>query len=58
MIDQLFKWIWKFLDVLLYIAGLGSIVYGSFLIAKVLGYLVLGGVLVLTGWFVDHLPQN
>lgn len=58
MIDQLFKWIWKFLDVLLYISGLGSIVYGSFLIAKVLGYLVLGGVLVLTGWFVDHLPQN
>lgn len=59
MIDQLVKWIWKFLDVIFYVLGLGSVIYGAFLIGKIVGFLALGGVLLLTGWFIDHLPgQN
>lgn len=54
----LFKSIWKFLDVILYLLGFASIVIALFLWNKMAGFTGLGIALLLTGLLIDLLPQG
>lgn len=58
LIKTLFKTIWQFLDVLLYILGFGSIVGALFLCSTIAGLIGLGITLILTGLLIDLLPQG
>ena len=58
LIKTLFKNIWKFLDVLLYVLGFGSIVGALFLWSSIAGWVSLGIALILTGLLIDLLPKD
>lgn len=58
LIKTLFKNIWKFLDVLLYVLGFGSIVGALFLWSSIAGWVGLGIALILTGLLIDLLPKD
>ena len=58
LIKTLFKNIWKFLDVLLYVLGFGSIVGALFLWSPIAGWVGLGIALILTGLLIDLLPKD
>ena len=58
LIKTLIKNIWKFLDVLLYILGFGSIVGALFLWSSIAGWVGLGIALILTGLLIDLLPKD
>lgn len=58
LIKTLFKNIWKFLDVLLYVLGFGSIVGALFLWSLIAGWVGLGIALILTGLLIDLLPKD
>lgn len=58
LIKTLFKNIWKFLDVLLYVLGFGSIVGALFLWSSIAGWIGLGIALILTGLLIDLLPKD
>ena len=58
LIKTLFKNIWKFLDVLLYVLGFGSIVGALFLCSPIAGWVGLGIALILTGLLIDLLPKD
>lgn len=58
IIKTLFKDIWKFLDVILYLLGLGFIVIALFLWNKIAGFTGLGIALLLTGLLIDLLPHG
>ena len=58
LIKMLIKNIWKFLDVLLYVLGFGSIVGALFLWSPIAGGIGLGIALILTGLLIDLLPKG
>lgn len=58
LIKTLFKNIWKFLDILLYVLGFGSIVGALFLWSLIAGWIGLGIALILTGLLIDLLPKD
>ena len=58
LIKTLFKNIWKFLDVLFYVLGFGSIVGALFLWSSIAGWVGLGIALILTGLLIDLLPKD
>lgn len=58
LIKTLFKNIWKFLDVLLYVLGFSSIVGALFLWSLIAGWVGLGIALILTGLLIDLLPKD
>lgn len=58
LIKTLFKNIWKFLDVLFYVLGFGSIVGALFLWSPIAGWIGLGIALILTGLLIDLLPKD
>ena len=58
LIKTLFKNIWKFLDVIFYLLGLGFIVIALFLWNKIAGFTGLGIALILTGLLIDLLPKD
>lgn len=58
LIKTLIKSIWKFLDVLLYVLGFGSIVGALFLWSPIAGGISLGIALILTGLLIDLLPKS
>lgn len=58
LIKTLFKNIWKFLDVIFYLLGLGFIVIALFLWNKIAGFTGLGIALLLTGLLIDLLPKD
>lgn len=58
IIKTLFKNIWKFLDVILYLLGLCFIVTALFLWKKIAGFTGLGIALLLTGLLIDLLPHG
>lgn len=53
MAIKLFKYLWKVLDVLLYVLGFGAIVGALFLWNEIAGLIGLGTVLILTGLLID-----
>ena len=55
---MLIKNIWKFLDVLLYVLGFGSITGALFLWSPIAGGIGLGIALILTGLLIDLLPKG
>ena len=58
LIKTLFKNIWKFLDVLLYVLGFGAIVGACFIWSSIAGWIGLGIALILTGLLIDLLPKD
>jgi hypothetical protein len=58
LIRTLFKLLWHFIDLLLFILGFGAIVYGAFMFNSALGFVVFGVLLLVTGLIIDYLPQN
>lgn len=58
LIKTLIKNIWKFLDVLLYVLGFGSITGALFLWSSIAGGIGLGIALILTGLLIDLLPKG
>ena len=58
MIKVLFKNIWDFLDVLLYLLGMMFIVIALFLCNKIAGFTGLGIALLLTGLLIDLIPRG
>ena len=58
LIKTLFKNIWKFLDVLLYVLGFSSMVGALFLWSPIAGWVGLGITLILTGLLIDLLPKD
>lgn len=57
MTTKLFKYIWKVLDLLLYILGFGCVVGALFLWNTIAGLIGLGIVLILSGLLID-LPST
>lgn len=57
MTTKLFKYIWKILDLLLYILGFGCVVGALFLWNTIAGLAGLGIVLILSGLLID-LPST
>lgn len=57
MTTKLFKYIWKVLDLLLYILGFGCVVGALFLWNAIAGLVGLGIVLILSGLLID-LPST
>lgn len=58
LIRTLFKSIWKVIDVLLYISGLGCIVTACFLWNLVAGLVSLGIALLITCTIIEFLPNS
>lgn len=58
LIKTLFRNIWLFLDIILYVLGFGSIVGALFLWNVIAGLIGLGITLILTGLLIDLLPQK
>ena len=58
LIKTLFRNIWLFLDMILYVLGFGSIVGALFLWNVIAGLIGLGITLILTGLLIDLLPQK
>lgn len=57
LIETLFKLIWKVIDLILYFAGLGFIVWALFLWKFAAGVAGIGVVLLITGLVIDFLPK-
>lgn len=49
MIRNLFNLLWSVIDVLLFTLGIISLVYGAFLLGKVIGFFALGIALIVLG---------
>lgn len=49
MIRNFFNLLWSVIDVLLFTLGIISLVYGAFLLGKVIGFLALGIALIVLG---------
>ncbi|MCO6528602.1 MAG: DUF1056 family protein [Lactobacillus sp.] len=58
LIKTLFKLLWQLIDLLLFILGFGAIAYGAFMFNSALGFVVLGILLLVTGFIIDYLPQD
>ncbi|WP_209148634.1 DUF1056 family protein [Lactobacillus crispatus] len=58
MNKTLFKTIWQFLDLILYIVGIGCIVGALFLWSIFAGLIGLGVACILTGLLIDLQPQS
>ncbi|MCO6515912.1 MAG: DUF1056 family protein [Snodgrassella sp.] len=50
--------LWQLIDLLLFILGFGAIAYGAFMFNSALGFVVLGILLLVTGFIIDYLPQD
>ncbi len=57
LIKTLFELIWKVIDIILYLSGLGFIVWALFLLSTTAGLIGLGLVLLITGGVIDFLPK-
>lgn len=57
LIKTLLELIWKVIDVILYLSGLGFIVWALFLLSTPAGLIGLGTVLLITGGVIDFLPK-
>ena len=53
MVKELFKIIWKFIDVILYIVGVAAIAYGCFLINKSMGFISIGIIALVTAFLTE-----
>lgn len=58
LIRTLFKSIWKIIDVLLYISGVGCIVTACFLWNLIAGLVSLGITLLVTCTIIEFLPTD
>lgn len=58
MIKTLFKNIWRFLDILLYLMGFGFIAEALFLWNTIAGLIGTGIICLITGLVIDLLPRK
>lgn len=58
LIRTLFKSIWRIIDVLLYISGVGCIVTACFLCNLIAGLVSLGIALLVTCTIIEFLPNS
>lgn len=58
LISKLKDLAWKYIDVILYIAGLISITYGAFIFNKSLGYIVGGIAFLISGYLTEVIAQS
>lgn len=58
LIKTLFGLIWKAIDLILYILGLGFIIWALFLCGVAWGIAGIGVVLLITGFVIDFLPKS
>ena len=57
LIKTLLELNWKVIEVILYLSGLGFIVWALFLLSTPAGLIGLGTVLLITGGVIDFLPK-
>lgn len=58
MIKALFSNLWKFIDLICFIAGFAAIIYGLFVLNIIAGWIGLGVALLIAGYLSETLPKN
>lgn len=56
--DKILKWLSDYAEDMLIISGFGFIVWASFLISRIVGFYVLGAVLIAMGYFLARSPTR
>lgn len=57
MIIKLFQTIWRFIDVICFLAAFGFIIWGCFLINQVAGLMSIGVAFILAGLATEYLSS-
>lgn len=57
MIIKLFQALWRFIDVICFLAAFGFIIWGCFLINLVIGLFSVGVVIILVGLATEYLAS-
>jgi hypothetical protein len=57
MMIKLFQTIWRFIDVICFLAAFGCIIWGCFLISLIVGLFSIGVVLILVGLATEYLAS-
>lgn len=57
LISKLLKIIWNIIDIILFLAACVSFTYGAFLINKVVGFIVLGVIFIISAFLTEIIPQ-
>lgn len=58
LITKLKQQLWKYIDVILYFAGLAAITLGAFKINQPLGYIVCGVAFLISGYLVELIASS
>ena len=58
LISKLLEIIWNIIDIILFLAACVSFTYGAFLISKVVGFIVLGVIFIISAFLTEIIPQS